>query len=1014
MGGEACIDVLGPVRATVDGRRVDVGGPKPKLVLARLAMAAPHAVTVDGLIESLWGGRPPATARKTVHGYICGLRAALGADAVVTAGPAYRLGLHASAVDVHRFRTLVTRAAATGGEDAWETLSAATELWRGPPLTGVGDGVFVAHEARRLAELYVDAVERQMEIGLELGRDDVLVPVLEELVERHPLRERLWTTLMTALYRSGRQAEALAAYRRLRALLADELGIEPSEVAADLHSRMLAHDPGLARRAHVDRRGNLPHRLTSFVGRELVTRQLEDVLRRSRLVTLVGAGGVGKSRLAEQVAARVASRFRHGVWLAELAPLRRGEPVPHAVAVALGIQQRHGLGIAETVVAYCRDKTLLLVVDNCEHLLDDVGSLVERIVSTGEGVAVLATSREALGIAGEQVWPVAPLETADAGALFAERAAAVRPSFRLERATVPVVDEICARLDRLPLAIELAAARIRTMTAAELAAHLDERFRLLTTRHRSAPDRHQSLRSAIDWSHDLLDGAEQELLAGLSVFSGGFDVTAAREVCGPDRDGQAVADLLADLVDRSMVVVETVGGATRFRLLETIRAYAGERLEARRTAEDLRRRHAAYYAGLAERARPGLSGPEEGSWAQRLATDFDNLRSAVEWATTAGDVDLAFRLVAYLPDFTYWRIGYESATWAERAMELAEADVHPLFAGVCAGAARGAWMVADYRRAECLARRSAAVAATAAAGSGGRVPAAGPRTCYPGDVLADVALYDGRVEEALDHYRHEATQARARAEPLRLAWAQYYVAVCQCVRRTPEAGIPAAEESLALATAAGNPTAVAMALYALGLALKKSDPDRALALFEQSVAASVRARNRWVEGIALMEAAATRAVHGQVDAAAAALQHALTQWERTGDRTQQWLNLRYIARLLVRIGDAEAAVVLHHCLLRAAKRSPLDEHGLAELAARLRHGRFAAAAARGRAMSDGDAVAYAGRRLEACTMSAGSGHRAGSLLGYPVDSGPPGCHRTSPPGFATRPRMNSRSESRLR
>ncbi|MGD9530224.1 MAG: BTAD domain-containing putative transcriptional regulator, partial [Pseudonocardia sp.] len=510
MGGEACIDLLGPVRATVDGRAVDVGGPKPKLVLARLAMAAPHAVTVDGLIESLWGGGPPATARKTVHGYICGLRAALGADAVVTAGPAYRLGLQASSVDLHRFRTLVTQAAATGGEDAWEALSAATELWRGPPLTGVGDSVFVAHEARRLAELYVDAVERQMGIGLELGRDDALVPVLEELVERHPLRERLWTTLMTALYRGGRQAEALAAYRRLRALLADELGVEPSEVAADLHSRMLAHDPGLARRAQAaDRRGNLPHRLTTFVGREQATRQLEDALRRARLVTLVGAGGVGKSRLAERVAARVASRFRHGVWLAELAPLRRGEPVPHAVAAALGIQQRHGLGIAETVVAYCRGKRLLLVVDNCEHLLDDVGPLVERIVSTSEGVAVLATSREALGIAGEQVWPVTPLEAADARALFAERAVAVRPAFRLVRGTVPVVDEICTRLDRLPLAIELAAARMRTMTAAELAVHHDERFRQLTARHRSAPDRHQSQRSAIDRSHDQLDGTEQ-------------------------------------------------------------------------------------------------------------------------------------------------------------------------------------------------------------------------------------------------------------------------------------------------------------------------------------------------------------------------------------------------------------------------------------------------------------------------------------------------------------------------
>ena len=975
MDSEACIDLLGPVRATVRGNVVDVGGPKPKLVLARLALAAPRSIMVDALIETLWDGRPPATARKTVHGYVCGLRSALGPDALATAGPAYRLAMPISSVDSHRFCALVDQArnarAGARPEDAWEILSSALALWRGPALADLGDGLFVAEESRRLAELHVAAIEQQMQIGLELERHDVLLPELEELVRRHPLRERLWTVWMTALYRSGRQAEALAAYRRLRALLADELGVEPWETVTDLHQRMLAHDTALSRRPHDGaapapaRPGNLPHRLTSFVGRRHATRELDDLLRRARVVTLVGAGGVGKSRLAEQAAAQVATRFQHGVWLAELAPLSRGEPVPHAIAAALGIQQRHGLGIAETVVAYCQRKQLLLVVDNCEHLRDDVGSLVERIVSSSDEVRVLATSREALGIAGEQIWPVPPLGAPDARALFAERAIAVRPGFRLDDGNVVVVDEVCRRLDGLPLAIELAAARMRAMTVTELVAHLDDRFRLLAARHRPGPERHQSLRAAIDWSHELLTAAEQGLFAGLSVFSGGFDVAAVREVCAQDRDTLAVADLVADLADKSMVVVETVGDTTRFRLLETLRAYARERLEASGTAEKVRRRHAAYYTALAEQAGPGLSGVDEAYWVERLTADFDNLRAALEWATTAGDVDLALRLVAYLPDFTYWRIGYESATWAERSMALPDSGTHPLFAAVCAGAARGAWMIADYRRAECLARRAAEVAGQR--GSPAGALAVGPRTSYPGDVLADVALYDGRVEEALGHYEHEAERAWPAADPLRLAWALYYVAVCHAVRRTPDSGIPAAEESLALARAAGNPTAVAMALYALGLALKKSDPERALVLLDESVDASVAARNRWFEGVALMEAAATRAVHGEVNAAASGFRGALTRWERTGDWTQQWLNLRYIVRLLVGLGDDEGAVVLHHCLIRAAKKSPLDEHGLAEITERLGADRFTSATARAGVMSDGDAVAYARTRLETLT-----------------------------------------------
>jgi len=924
--------LLGDVEARSDGQRLDIGPTRQRCVLVALLVDVNRPVPADQLIDRVWADDLPHRARNALAGYLSRLRRVItgGEGAEIAREPGgYVLKVDPGSIDLHRFRQLVSAArAAADPVEADRLFVEALEQWRGDPFATLDspwlNEVRTALEAERLS-----VVLDRNDAGLRAGRHGELLPQIAAVAQDHPLDERLAGQLMLAQYRCGRQADALDTFCVMRERLVEELGADPSPALRQVHQQILDGDPGYTVavveppfRTPVATRpyAGIPRRPTSFIGREDDVVRVDVALGEGPLVTLTGVGGVGKTRLALEAAGRAQERFGDGAWLCELAPLEEGSAVSHAVAAALRLQQQQGLDIDATVIEYLRTRELLLVVDNCEHVLDAAAKLIDQIVRQCPHVVVLATSREAIGVQGERILTVPPLAVEDATRLFADRARAGRPDFDLAHEPVGAVAEICRRLDGLPLAIELAAARMRVMSSLEVARRLDK-LRLLSGGTRDAMPRQQSLAATIDWSYRLLTTSEQQLFMRLSVFAGGFDLDAAHGVCGAEEDtDDDTLELLTGLLDKSMVTMRSGAGGSRYGVLETLRAYGRDRLRENGIYEVCASRHARYYTELARRAAAGMHSAEEREWVERMLPDYDNLRVAFEHAMADSNVDTALSLVTSLPEFVHLRIGYESSGWAERLVELTDPE-HPLYPAVVGFAARGAWNRGEQSRARAL-----------AALAGGRPPARGNgRVAYPGDVLADVALYEGDAAAALAHYDGEVSRARQDNDPIRLVWTLFYVAICHAALRNPEDGLAAAQESVLVAEETRNPTAKSMARYALGLVLKKSDPDRALTLFDEAAELAASVQNFWWHGIALMEGAATRAVHGDSASGARALIEVLDHWDRVGDWSQQWLNLRYVARFLVRVGAQDDAVALHFALVGAGRLSPLDPAQLAEL-----------------------------------------------------------------------------------
>jgi predicted ATPase/DNA-binding SARP family transcriptional activator len=675
------LGILGPVVGKRRGVPVALGPPKQRALLARLVISANQVVSRDVLIEDLWAGEPPAGAAKTLRSYISRLRSALGdeddAPAIQTRPPGYVLELRPDQLDVSRFERFAVEgrdALARGSAGlAADRLREALSLWRGPALDDVADAPFARAEAARLDELRLAALEDRIEADLVLGRHSDVVAELDRLVEEHPLRERLWRQLIIALYRCERQVEALSAYRRVRELLAGELGLEPSASLRELEQAILRHELAPARGPETPH--NIPAQLTSFVGRERELGRLERLLSESRLVTLTGIGGVGKTRLALEAALRVASGYRDGVWLVELAGLADSALVPQEVAATVRIEKGPDRPAAEELREYLRSRQLLLLLDNCEHLVGPCADLVSDLLRACPELRVLATSREPLGTHGERCEVVSPLPLPAAGAsgadvvtcasvrLLLDRAIAVRPELEATPMALTAAATIARELEGLPLAIELAAGRARALTLDEIASRLDDRLRLLRSPDRAPVVRHQTLTATMDWSYDLLTEDEREVLRSLSVFAGRFTLDAVAQICR-DGDAETALDVIDRLVATSLVVAEDAGGAMRYRLLETVRRYAADRLEQGAEGEHVRRRHAHYYLELAERLREH----EPLGHRDRLDAEHDNFRAALSWARETGESEVELRLAtAFAP---YWGFGHvdEARRWLEHAL----------------------------------------------------------------------------------------------------------------------------------------------------------------------------------------------------------------------------------------------------------------------------------------------------------------------------------------------------------
>ncbi|QES50394.1 AfsR family transcriptional regulator [Streptomyces venezuelae] len=718
--------ILGTAQAERDdGSPVALGGARLRALLTALALRPGRAVPAEVLVAEVWGGSgdadatPPADAVAALQALVGRLRRAVGHAAVASGGRGYRLAADREDIDLFRFEDLARAAGrALAADDpgrAEDLYGEALALWRGPALADLPDA---GAEAARWETVRMDARRGRLTAAVALGRADRVLPELTALCAERPLDEPLQALRIRALRETGRPAEALAAYEEVRRDLAARLGTDPGPGLRELQTELLnppgPRDPAApAAPAGVGPggpggpaapAGNLRARLTTFVGREDDIRVIGQDLARARLVTLLGPGGAGKTRLSQEAAeahggggaaaGSGGAGWPDGVWLIELAPVDDPDDVAEATLAALGAREtklrggaadelraltdRTGDDPLERLVEFCAGRRLLLLLDNCEHVIGAAARLAEELLVRCPGVRILATSREPLGVPGELLRPVDPLPDPVALRLLQDRGAAARPGFSVAEDPAAAV-EICRRLDGLPLAIELAAARLRLLSPRQIADRLDNRFRLLTSGSRTVLPRQQTLRAVVDWSWDLLDEHERTVLRRLSVFAGGCDLAAAEAVCAAPVAGGAtgapadVAGQLGALVDKSLVVATpTAEGEMRYRLLETVGEYAAERLaETPGDKTDTERRHLVHYRELARTTEPLFRGRRQRAAARTIATEYENLRTALRRAIAAGEADEALCLVHSL--VWYWHmhdLRTESRHWSDATAAL--------------------------------------------------------------------------------------------------------------------------------------------------------------------------------------------------------------------------------------------------------------------------------------------------------------------------------------------------------
>jgi predicted ATPase/DNA-binding SARP family transcriptional activator len=672
-----------------DQGAINLAGARRRALLIRLALVANEVVPAGTLIEDAWDGSPPKRAAATLQSHLSQLRRLIGDERISYRDGGYVLDLADHESEAAQFEADVAEAkrARQAGRllDALSAVQEGLQRWRGPALADVAAYSWAAGEAARLDGLRAAAVQDWLDLRLELGDHAGVVADAEAAVAQLPFQEGLWASLMLALYRSDRQSDALRAFQRLRRLLGEELGIEPSPAITALEEAVLLQKPELCWRPPLDDAGpvttvasdrvsrhNLPSYLSSFVGRDQELAELRGLLADHRLVTLVGVGGVGKTRLAVEEARGLVGGCPDGVWLVELANVGDADGLVGAVGLALGIRDPSGqLELVEAL----RDRQMLLVFDNCEHILEPSAQLVEAIGRECPSVRLLVTSRERLAVEGEQVWRVpslslppspaslsessmADIETSGAVALFVARAQAQDPAFRVSGSNADAISNICRRLEGIPLAVELAAAQVRSMSPAEIDRRLDHRFDLLAVSRRGGPSRHQTLEATFQWSWQLLTDVERAVLARLAVFPAGWDLEGGEAVLDEEVEGSSVSAMIASLVDKGLVHLDVgATGDSRYRFLEPVRQFAQQRLMELGDASvnRVRAAHAATYLALAEAAADKDSGPEQAQSLHALGRDYDNLRAALAFLRRQPDgTSAALRLCVALQNYWFY------------------------------------------------------------------------------------------------------------------------------------------------------------------------------------------------------------------------------------------------------------------------------------------------------------------------------------------------------------------------